>query len=135
MMWKTKTHQFTATVCQRTGRTCPALAQMARAVVQAMETAIPATTPQFELEGNSELTHCTQGCFARFRAQADQIRVFCGTDADTPIETLDDYADMMFGLEFTTRPANLLPTPPCAMLEVSTLAQNPVAQPERHVAL
>ncbi len=135
MIWKTKTHQFTATVCQKTGKTCPALAQMARAVVQAMEAAVPASTPDFELEGSSELAHCAQGCFARFRAQADQVRVFCGTDVDTAIETLDDYADMMFGLEFTTRPAKLLPTPPCAMLEASIIAQSPVVQPERHAAL
>ncbi len=135
MMWKTKTHQFTATVCQRTGKTCPALAQMARAVVQAMEAAVPATTPDFEIDGNSELTYCAQGCTARFRAEKDQIRIFCGTSADTSIEALDNYADMLFGLDFTMRPAGTLPPPPCAMLEVSALALQQAKQVDRQVAL
>lgn len=32
MIWKTKTHEFSATVCQRTGKTCPALARLARSI-------------------------------------------------------------------------------------------------------
>ncbi|WP_420586020.1 hypothetical protein [Ruegeria sp.] len=135
MMWKTKTHQFSATVCQRTGRSCPALAQMARAVVQAMEAAVPATTAEFEFDGSSELTYCAQGCNARFRAQKDQIRVYCGSEADTSIEALDNYADMLFGLDFAARPAGGLPTPPCAMLEVMALSPNPVQHTDRLVAL
>ena len=135
MIWKTGTHQFSATVCQRTGKTCPALAQMARSIIQAMEAATAATTPEFAFDGSFELTHCPQGCTARFRAQKDLLRAFCGTSDDAPMETLDDYAEMMFGPEMTMRPAGMLPTPPCAMLEVTTLTPNPVAQAEHHVAL
>ncbi len=135
MIWKTKTHEFTATVCQKTGKTCPAMARMARAITQAMETASPATTPDFEIEGSSELAHCAQGCTARFRAQAGQIRIFCGTDADTPIEPLDGYAELMFGTTFASLPADLLTTPPCAMLEVSVLTKQPVTQAAQHMAL
>jgi len=127
MIWKTKTHQFTATVCQKTGKPCPALAQMARAVVQAMEAAVPATTPDFEVEGSSELAYCAQGCMARFRAQKDLIRLFCGTSTDASVDRLDEYADMMFGPDVTMRPAGMLTTPPCAMLEVTTLTQDPIA--------
>ena len=122
MIWKTETHQFTATVCQKTGTTCPALAQTARAVVQALEAAAPATTADFEFDGSSDLTHCQQGCIARFRAQKNQVRVFCGSNADDPIDALNSYAEMLFGPEFTVRTADLLSTAPCAMLDVSSLS-------------
>ncbi|WP_170387682.1 hypothetical protein [Ruegeria atlantica] len=135
MIWKTRTHQFTATVCQRTGENCPALAQMARAVVQAMDTAALATTPEFEFDGSSDLTHCAEGCTARFRAQKDLIRVFCGTSDDASLESLDDYADMLFGPDMVMRPAGMLAAPPCAMLEVTAIPSKPVAQTEQQLAL
>lgn len=135
MIWKTKTHEFTATVCQRTGKTCPALARMARAIAQAMETATPAATPDFQVEGSSDLTHCAQGCTARFRAHREQIRVFCGTDAGAPIEILDGYAEMMFGTALTALPADLLADPPCAMLEVSARTPQPAVQVSGHMAV
>lgn len=135
MIWKTKTHAFSATVCQRTGKTCPALAQVARAITQAIETAAPATTPNFQVEGSSELTHCREGCTARFRARLDQIRVFCGAASDICTDSLDSYADMMFADVFTSLPADVVASPPCAMLEVSTLVPTPVAQPEQQMAL
>jgi len=135
MIWKTKTHEFTATVCRKTGKTCPALARMARAITQAVETASLATTPDFEIEGCGELAHCAQGCTARFRAHADQVRVFCGTDADTPITMLDGYANRMFGTTCAPLPAGHLPNPPCAMLEVSVLESQPAAQIAEHLAL
>ncbi|KUJ79076.1 hypothetical protein [Ruegeria profundi] len=135
MIWKTKTHQFSATVCQKTGKTCPALAQMARSVVRAVETAVPATTPDFEFDGNSELSHCPQGCVARFRAQKDLIRIYCGATEDAPLEVLETFADMMFGPDTATRPAGMLTTPPCAMLEVTTLATDPAVTMDRQMAL
>ncbi|WP_170774699.1 hypothetical protein [Ruegeria lacuscaerulensis] len=134
MIWKTKTHEFTATVCQKTGAPCPALARMARALTDAMATARPATTDAFEIEGSSDLTHCAEGCSARFRAQPDQIRVFCGVAADTPAERLDRYADMLFGADFTAHAASLLPTPPCAMMEVVTTAPQPAAPTEHQLS-
>ena len=135
MIWKTKTHQFSATVCQKTGKTCPALAQMARSVVQAIDVAVPATTPDFEFDGNGELSYCPQGCVARFKAQKDLIRVYCGATEDAPVETLEIYADMMFGLDMAMRPADMLTTPPCAMMEVTTLATDPVVEMDQQMAL
>ncbi len=128
MIWKTKTHEFTATVCQRTGKPCPALAQMARALTQAMSTARPVTTDEFQVEGSSELSHCPDGCTARFRAHPDQVRVFCGTDPEVETDRLDDYADMMFGSTFSTLPSSLLANPPCAMLEASVLMPRAAAE-------
>lgn len=133
MIWKTNTHEFAATVCQRTGKPCPALARMARALTQAVSTARPVTTSEFQVEGSSELTHCAEGCTARFRACPDQVRVFCGTNPGIETEMLDDYADMMFGTSFATLPAGLLANPPCAMLEASVLAPRPQAEPQ-HMA-
>lgn len=127
MIWKTKTHQFTATVCQKTGKTCPALAQTARAIVQALDTAVPATTPDFEFEGSTELSHCPQGCMARYLARKDQIRVFCGSDETDPMDALNGYAEMLFGTAFSTQSAGRLTATPCAMLEVSAL---PTTRPE-----
>lgn len=128
MIWKTNTHQFTATICQRTGKTCPALAQVARAVVQAVATATPVTTAEFEVEGNADLTHCAQGCTARFQARPDRVRVYCGTDPEVSCDRLDDYAELMFGTEFMTLSAQSIITPPCAMLQAEVLApRNPAS--------
>ncbi|WP_170417094.1 hypothetical protein [Ruegeria atlantica] len=128
MIWKTTTHEFTATLCQKTGKTCPALARMARALTDAMATAQPVTTSEFEVEGSGELAHCTEGCTARFRASPSQIRVYCGANAGDPADMLDDYADMMFGPEFATLPSGVLTTLPCAMLQASALAPHPSQQ-------
>ena len=134
MIWKTKTHEFAATVCQRTGAPCPALAQMARALTQAMSATKPVTKTEFEIEGTIDLSHCPEGCTARFRAQCDQIRVFCGADPETAIDRLDDYADMMFGTEFSSLPSDLLRNHPCAMLEASLLAPHTGGEISPHVA-
>jgi hypothetical protein len=94
---------------------------MARAMAQAMAEAHPVTTSEFEIEGSSELTYCPEGCTARFRAQPDQMRVFCGTDAAANTKQLDDYANMIFGTDIQTMPSGIIATPPCAMLEVLAL--------------
>lgn len=125
MIWKTTTHEFTATLCQKTGKTCPALARMARALTDAISTAQPVTTSTFEVDGSSDLTHCGEGCTARFRASPSRIRVYCGANADDSADMLDDYADMMFSPEFATLPTGALTTLPCAMLEASALAPRP----------
>ncbi|NOC47586.1 MULTISPECIES: hypothetical protein [unclassified Ruegeria] len=121
MIWKTKTHEFSATVCQRTGKTCPALARLARSISEAMAQATSATSDDFEIEGSSELSHCSEGCHAIFRAQSDRIRVFCGTQPETTIEPLNGYADLIFGNTFSAMPSGVVKTPPCAMIEVSTI--------------
>ncbi len=130
MIWKTGTHQFSATICQRTGKTCPALARIARALATSMAESAPAATTEFEIQGSSELAHCTDGCTARFRARADEVRVFCGAGSDDAIEHLDSYADLLFGTETAALSTSILSNPPCAMLEVLTLAQTTSVQPE-----
>ena len=135
MIWKTATHEFSATLCQKTGKTCPAMARMARAMAEAMATAGPVTTNEFEMEGSSDLTHCGEGCTARFRASPARIRVYCGTNADDPTDKLDDYADMMFGDTFAPRPVGALAELPCAMLEASALAPRPAQNAEHQVAV
>lgn len=121
MIWKTNTHEFSATICQRTGRTCPALAHLARSVAQAVAAAGAATSPDFRVEGSSELTHCTPGCIARFDARADLIRVYCGARPDAAAERLDAYADLMFNDLADACPAQGLDTSPCAMLQAVAL--------------
>jgi hypothetical protein len=129
MIWKTQTHQFTATLCQRTGKTCPALARWARAMAQSMAATAPAMGGSFEIDGSAELTHCDQGCTARFRANADQLRLYCGADPDTDMEKLEDYADLMFGTDHTALPASFITSPPCAMLEAIALCPATIDQP------
>ncbi len=133
MIWKTKTHEFSATVCQKTGKPCPALAQMARALADAMATAQPATNSEFEVEGSGELAHCADGCTARFRADHAQIRVFCGIGSDTPSAILNAYADLMFGQDTTFMPAGVVSELPCAMLEVTTLTTRPASDAQHQL--
>ncbi|MGV6803039.1 MAG: hypothetical protein ACWA49_02455 [Ruegeria sp.] len=135
MIWKTDTHEFSATICQRTGKTCPALARMARAIAKAMTTAQPATSPEFQLEGSSELTHCEHGCTARFDARPALIRVFCGTAPETGSESLDAYADMMFDDQATAMPAQFIDHPPCAMLQAAAFEPSVHAKSELRPAV
>lgn len=125
MIWKTGTHEFSATLCQKTGRTCPALAGMARALAKAMDAASPATTDEFEIEGSSALSHCAEGCDARFRADGSKIRIYCGADADTPSDRLEDFADLMFEGRDRTMLAGTMRTP-CAMLQALAIAPRAV---------
>ncbi|NOD94207.1 hypothetical protein GS636_15565 [Ruegeria sp. HKCCD4884] len=121
MIWKTKTHEYSATVCQRTGKTCPALARLARSISEAMTQASAATGDAFEFDGSSELSHCAEGCQAIFQAQSDSVRVFCDTQPNAAIEDLNLYADLIFGNTFRTLPSGIIANPPCAMIEVATL--------------
>ncbi len=130
MIWKTKTHRFSATICQHTGKTCPALARLARSMVDALDQAGPATTSDFEIEGSSDLTHCSDGCHARFRASQSRVRVYCGADPDTDSETLDRYADLMFGTDASGLPSAAMTSLPCAMLEASVIAPRKTAPAE-----
>lgn len=130
MIWKTKTHQFTATICQHTGRTCPALARVARALAASMSKAKSATTDDFEIEGSVELAHCATGCTARFRAHQDEVRLYCGVHSDADTDQLDSYADLMFEAEVTSLPSGMLADLPCAMLQVEALTPRDVATPE-----
>ncbi len=130
MIWKTETHHFTATICQHTGKTCPALARVARALVQSVSAAGAATSPEFEIEGSAELAHCATGCTARFRAQSDEAHIYCGVAPSADIEQLESYAEMMFGTEISAMPSGSLATPPCAMLQVLPVAPKASATAE-----
>ncbi|WP_298853919.1 hypothetical protein [uncultured Ruegeria sp.] len=121
MIWKTKTHQYSATVCQRTGKTCPALARLARSISEAMEQATSATNEDFEFDGSSKLSHCTEGCHATFQAKSDSIRIFCGTQPEAAIKNLNVYADLIFGNTCCPLPSGIVKNPPCAMIEVSAI--------------
>lgn len=124
MIWKTQTHQFTATLCQRTGQTCPALARAARALTQAMASATPTASEDLEIDGSIELTHCARGCSARFRASAELIRFYCDADPETTPEALEGYAELMFGTRLAPLPAKGINAIPCAMLEATPLIAN-----------
>ena len=130
MIWKTNTHKFSATICQRTGKNCPALARLARALATSVGKAGPTTTAGFGIEGSCDLTHCASGCTARFRSGPEETRVFCDADSDVAIDHLDSYADLMFGTDSHPIPGGTLSRPPCAMLEVLTLGGSTRAQAE-----
>ncbi len=95
-----------------------------------MAEAAPATQEDFEIEGRSELSFCSSGCTARFRARSDEIRVFCGADADADMARLDSYADLLFGTQPSAVGAGFLTNPPHAMLEALTLPKGSVAEQE-----
>ncbi|WP_240336760.1 hypothetical protein [Tropicibacter sp. Alg240-R139] len=96
MIWKTNTHLFTATVCQHTGKTCPAVQRMAEKLSQAMEASKPVTSDDFEIAGNSVLNHCPMECPAKFEASHDRIRIFCGVTPEAETEDLNRFADALF---------------------------------------
>ena len=56
-------------------------------------------------------------------------------DAETAIDRLDDYADMMFGTEFSSLPSDLLRIHPCAMLEASLLVPHTGGEISPHVGV
>lgn len=117
MIWNTKDHQFTATLCQNTGLPCPALARMAKKLVQAMTHAHAVATDEFELEGSGVLNHCPTECIARYSARHDRIRVFCGVDEQADLNALNRFADALLGDGDCGFPASSAPRP-CAMIEV-----------------
>lgn len=116
MIWKNDTHLLMATTCQNTGETCPALMRMAEKLTQAMTTAKPMTTEDFEIEGNSSLIHCPKACPARFQASHGRIRIFCGVDDQADMAKLNLFADAMLSSEGSAFVPVGGPTP-CAMVE------------------
>ncbi len=117
MMWKTNSHLFTATMCQHTGKPCPALAQMACNLAKSMSASTTVTSKDFEIEGSVSLGHCAKGCNAVFTAGHDRIRVFCGVPPETEIEGLDLFADMLLSTRVNAMPSCSLAKHPCAILE------------------
>ncbi len=117
MMWKTNSHLFTATMCQHTGKPCPALAQMACNLAKGMSTSTTVTSRDFEIEGSVSLGHCATGCNAVFSAGHDRIRVFCDVPPETEIDQLDQFADMLLSARDIPMPSGSLTNRPCAILE------------------
>ncbi|SLN15694.1 hypothetical protein TRL7639_00269 [Falsiruegeria litorea R37] len=116
MIWKTNTHLFSATVCQHTGKTCPAVQRMAEKLSQAMVASKPMTSDDFEIEGNSVLKHCPMECPARFTASHDRIRIFCGVTPEAETEDLNRFADALFDPQPRPMPAGTFERP-CALAE------------------
>jgi len=128
MIWKTASHLFTATVCQKTGATCPAVQEMAEKLSQAMVASRNVTDEDFEIEGNSVLKHCPQECPARFVASHDRIRIFCGVTPAADTEDLNRFANALFDPHPCAMTAGTFERP-CALAEaVPTPAQPETTQ-------
>lgn len=123
MIWKTDTHLLTATTCQHTGSTCPALVRMAENLTQAMTTAKPVTTEDFEIQGNNTLTHCPKACPAKFQASHDRIRIFCGVAEEADMGRLNLFADALLSPDNRGFVSPGGPVP-CAMVEALPAIQN-----------
>lgn len=129
MIWKTKTHLISSTVCNRTGQPCPALAELADNLTRAMNAVKPTTTQDFEIEGDVVLNGCSVECSARFRASHEQLRVFCGVSPEAEIDMLDKFADALFSSEGPALVARRNETHPCAMVEATPITDSSARQP------
>ncbi|MCG6559969.1 hypothetical protein MB818_17295 [Ruegeria sp. 1NDH52C] len=116
MIWTTRTHEFAATLCRRTGRPCPALSALAENLARALRQAEPMTDAGFAIEGHCEMPPCGAGCMARYAASHSRIRVFCGVDEDTALSHLNRFADALMTPDGAGFAAGLGPVP-CAMAE------------------
>ena len=132
MIWKTNSHLFTATVCQHTGETCPAVQRMVEKLSQAMVASKPMTSDDFEIEGNSVLKHCPMECPARFTASHDRIRIFCGVTPEAETDDLNRFADTLFDLHPRPLAAGTFQRP-CAIAEA--VPTDTVTQTAQHAVL
>ena len=118
MIWTDKTYDYSATLCQYTGKPCAALARLAGTLTQAIDRAVAAAGPEFEMEGSIAVNGCARDCTARFISSRTRTRLFCDIADDVPQVSLDRLADVMLGdAESPGFPA--LPTShmPCSMLQ------------------
>ncbi len=95
MIWTTETHQFAGTLCQVTGKPCPALSALALNLARAMHKAEPVTGQDFEIEGECALTACGEGCQALYSASHSRIRIFCGAGEAADFGWFDRLADAL----------------------------------------
>ncbi|WP_406648162.1 hypothetical protein QEZ52_04055 [Aliisedimentitalea scapharcae] len=133
MIWTDKTYSYAATLCQHTGRPCPAAARIVKRLTQAVHRAGAATSPDFEIDGSADVQGCDRVCTARFVATQDQIRLFCGVSGDTANATLDRIADALFDMTGAMASPGAAHTP-CAMLQARTRPAQP-ATPALSVAV
>ena len=130
MIWNTKTHRFTATICHRTGTACPAMARTGRELAKSILASGRSATRDIEIEGSVELAYCKNGCTAKFRARVDEVRLYCGVETDAQMDLLDTFAELMFGTDFGILPSSATYNPPCAMLQALTISEIDVAEPD-----
>lgn len=116
MIWTKNYQTFAATLCQKTGKPCPALAMMADRLALAMTSARQVTAEDFEIEGSAQLRHCGLECTARYRANHARIRMFAGVEDSSDLDVMDRYLDAIMTVEGREFPATGTP-PPCAMIE------------------
>lgn len=118
MIWTDKNYDYSATLCQYTGKPCAALARLAGTLTQAIDKAVAATGPDFELDGSIAVKGCARECTARFAASRMRTRLFCDVGEDAPQGALDQLADVMLaGVESDGFPALPRDHIPCAMLQ------------------
>ena len=123
MIWTDTNYDYAATICQHTGKPCPALARLAKSLTHAVERAVAATGPDFELDGAIAVNGCARDCQARFSASRTRTRLFCDVAEDAPLPALDRLADVMLddvdSAGFPSLSANQMP---CAMLQADLRA-------------
>jgi hypothetical protein len=118
MIWTDKNYDYSATICRHTGKPCAALGRLAATLTQAVDKAVSATGPDFELDGAIAVNGCARDCRARFAASQVRTRLFCDVSEDAPQAALDKLADVMLGnLETDGFPAMPPAHVPCAMLQ------------------
>lgn len=125
MIWTTETHQFSVTLCRRTGKPCPALSALAQNLARAMQKAEPVTGQDFEIEGECALAACGEGCQSLYSASHSRIRIFCGVGETADFSWFDRLADALMepGEQVFVNDSRPLP---CAMAEARRIAQIPV---------
>lgn len=104
-----------ATICQRTGRQCPAALSAADQLARAASLAC-ATEPAFCMTGQLMLEGCAQGCAAQFTLNGTHIELFCGVEADVDIAALCAFSDSFLGTGKALHGIGKLDTPPQAIV-------------------
>jgi hypothetical protein len=117
MIWKDKTHEFTATVCMQTGRPCPAMARILRALTRSVASSAKMCDPNFLIEGSIDLDGCAHECTARYSASSARVRMYCNAGEEVAQPTLDRYADLALGQSATSIPTQQIRVYPCALSE------------------
>ncbi|APG45928.1 hypothetical protein [Phaeobacter porticola] len=96
MHWTDTTHSYTLSTCKHLGRPCPAAEHMLSRLAAALGQARTVTADDFEVAGNCELTACDHPCQARFTANHERIRIYCGVSPEAEQSGLDRFADALF---------------------------------------
>lgn len=117
MIWADKSHNYAATQCRHTGRTCPAAARMMRKLAGAMAAAKPMTEDDFEITGTTDLNGCPRRCAARYEASHHGIRLFAGVDEAADSAALNRLADALLNPDGRPLPGSGQTPVPCAMLD------------------